>query len=117
MDEDELPNSGLSGWAGFQLGQMFAEHRRSSAETVSTLLHGRRNASALQALQVQVQALAAENARLRHSLTEYKLNYEELLRWRCCTDRGWVAKTPNPICGHPTRTESGRPNSSIRFRT
>jgi hypothetical protein len=81
MDEDELPNSGLSGWAGFQLGQMFAEHRRSSAETVSTLLHGRRNASALQALQVQVQALAAENARLRHSLTEYKLNYEELLRW------------------------------------
>jgi lambda repressor-like predicted transcriptional regulator len=36
---------------------------------------------------------------------------------RCCMDRGWVAKTPNPICVHPTRTESGRPNSSIRFRT
>jgi hypothetical protein len=26
-------------------------------------------------------------------------------------------KNPNPICVHPRRTESGRPNSSIRFRT
>jgi hypothetical protein len=36
---------------------------------------------------------------------------------RCCMGRGVGRETPNPICVHPTRTESGRPNSSIRFRT
>jgi cytochrome c biogenesis protein CcdA len=40
-----------------------------------------------------------------------------LFSGRCCMDR-WVGReTPNPVWVHPTRTESGRPNSSIRFRT
>jgi hypothetical protein len=81
MDDDELPSPGLSGWAGFQLGQMYAEHRRSSAETVATLRHGRRAASAQQALVAQNQALVAENARLRQELADYKLNYRNLKAW------------------------------------
>ncbi len=81
MDDDELPSPGLSGWAGFQLGQMYAEHRRSSAETVATLLHGRRAATAQQTLAAQNQALAAENARLRQDLADYELNYRNLKAW------------------------------------
>jgi len=81
MDEDELPSPGLSGWAGFQLGQMFAEHRRSSAETAAALLHGRRNSIVQQSLQAQNQALAAENARLRQELADYELNYGNLKAW------------------------------------
>jgi hypothetical protein len=81
MDEDELPSPGLSGRARFQLGQMFAEHRRSSAETAAALLHGRRNASVQQSLQAQNQALAAENARLQQELATYKLNFNNLRAW------------------------------------
>jgi hypothetical protein len=36
---------------------------------------------------------------------------------RCCMDRRVGRETPNPICVRPTRTGSGRPNFSIRFRT
>jgi hypothetical protein len=81
MDDDELPSSGLSGWAGFQLGQMYAEHRRSSAETVAALLHGRRAATAQQIQHAQDRALAVENAQLRQELTDYKRNYAELDAW------------------------------------
>ena len=81
MEDDDLRSPPLSGWAGFQLGQMFAQHRRSSAETVATLLHGRRATTTLQTLQAQVQALAAEKARLRQELEVYKRNYRELDVW------------------------------------
>jgi hypothetical protein len=81
MDDDELPSSGLSGWAGIALGRMWANHERSVDETMDWLARRRQPQIDVNGLINQNRALAAENARLRHSLTEYKLNYEELLRW------------------------------------
>jgi hypothetical protein len=80
-DDDELKTPGLSGWAGYALGRMAANRERETSETMDALFRRRAPTIDVNRVLAQNRALAAENARLRHSLTEYKLNYEELLRW------------------------------------
>ena len=81
MDDNGLPTRGLSGWAGYALGRMSAERDRSTEKLMDAL--SRRGAPAINVADVLAQnrALAAENAKLRHSLDEYKSNYDELNRW------------------------------------
>ena len=79
--EDNEESRGPSGWAWFQLGRMAADHERHTSETVSTLLHRRRTNRVQDSLQLQNQALAAENARLRQALSDYELNYGNLKAW------------------------------------
>lgn len=80
MDDDQR-GQGPGGWAWFQLGRMAADHERHTSETVSTLLHHRRSGTALDCLQIQNEALAAENAQLRQDLEDYQLNYAKLKAW------------------------------------
>ncbi len=80
MDGDEEGQS-PSGFAWYQLGKMAAENDRHTSQTISTLLHRRRTISAQDDLQARVQALAAENARLRQDLADYRLNYRDLKAW------------------------------------
>jgi hypothetical protein len=81
MMDDDGEAQGPSGWAWFQLGRMAADHERHTSETVATLLRRRRAATVEDALRAQNQALAAENARLRQDLADYKLNYSNLKAW------------------------------------
>jgi cell division protein FtsB len=60
---------------------MAAENERHTSQTIRTLLHQRREASAWNAWQTQNEALAAENAQLRQELADYKRNYAELDAW------------------------------------
>jgi cell division protein FtsB len=96
MDDDELPNPGLSGWAGFQLGKMFAEHQRSSAETAAWFTNRNRRVADPAALQAQNQALANENAQLRQELADYKRNYQTL--------REWAEKASRDLRGLPPKS-------------
>jgi hypothetical protein len=80
MDDDE-EGRGPSGYAWFQLGRMAADHERHTSETVAALLHRRRTVNVQDSLQVQNQALAAENARLRQDLAAYQHNYDRLRTW------------------------------------
>jgi hypothetical protein len=81
MDDDDTLDSGLGGLAMYQLGRMAAKTDRVRSEAVAAMFARRQPQIDVNGLINQNRALAAENARLRHSLTEYKLNYEELLRW------------------------------------
>lgn len=78
---DEEHSSGLSGWAGVALGRMWAEHDRSMDETLAWFVNRRRHQVNPAALQVEIQALVAENARLRQELTDYEFNYSNLKAW------------------------------------
>jgi hypothetical protein len=81
MDDDDTSDSGLGGLAMYQLGRMAAETDHAQSQAVAAMFARRQPQIDVNGLINQNRALAAENARLRHSLTEYKLNYEELLRW------------------------------------
>jgi hypothetical protein len=81
MDDDELPSPGLSGWAGIALGRMWANHERSVDETMDWLAKRRQPQINVNGLINQNRALAAENARLRQDLADYKLNYSNLKAW------------------------------------
>jgi hypothetical protein len=85
---DEEPSNGLSGWAGITLGRMWAEHERSTDETLAWFAKRHRQGASLadfqaanQALFAQNQALAAENLRLREMLAAYEYNYNNLDAW------------------------------------
>ncbi|NPD66358.1 hypothetical protein HN018_23280 (plasmid) [Lichenicola cladoniae] len=87
MTDDE-PNSGLSGWAGVTLGRMWAEHERSTDDTLAWFAN-RRNPqasladyqAAIQALATQNQALADEILHLKKKLAVSERNYNALDAW------------------------------------
>lgn len=60
---------------------MWAEHDRSIDETLAWFVNRRRHQVNPAALQVEIQALAADNARLRQALADYEFNYRSLKAW------------------------------------
>ena len=85
--DDEEQTQGLSGWAGFALGKMFADHQRSTDQTArwfGRTLGGTGQTTVMDEraqLLHQNQLLSAENARLRRQLADYEYNYKELKDW------------------------------------
>jgi Transposase len=61
--------------------------------------------------------LAAKYGVHQTMIGDWKRQAMEGLVKRCCTDRRMGRNTPKPICIHAMRTEIGRPNSNIRFKT
>ncbi len=79
--DDEAGGAGLSGFAWYQFGQMSADSAAKTRAAVREVFSPRRAQVNVDQVLAQNRDLAAENARLHHSLVEYKLNYDELRRW------------------------------------
>ena len=81
--DDEVDDSGFGGVAWYTLGRMSAENNRvrdQAVDTVLSSLRGRQRVDVDHLLGAN-QALAAENARLRQDLADYKHNYDRLHEW------------------------------------
>jgi hypothetical protein len=81
MDDDDTLDSGLGGLAMYQLGRMAAKTDRVRSEAVASMFARRQPQIDVNGLIDQNRALAAENARLRQDLADYKLNYSNLKAW------------------------------------
>ena len=82
--DDEGEGSGLSGWAGFALGRMSAEHDRSMSQTAhwfNRTFFGRPSQASPRIAVPSYDSIAAENVELRRQLENYKHNYGRLKRW------------------------------------
>jgi hypothetical protein len=79
--EDDTLDTGLSGWAWYELGRSRAAHDASVAGTMRRMFGPKRPAIDVNGLITQNQALAAENARLRQDLAAYEHNYAKLRTW------------------------------------
>ena len=81
MDDEEAGDSGFGGLAMFQLGRWSAESSAARLDLVDSLFGPKRQTVNVNQLIANNQALAAENARLRQELEDYKLNYHRMKEW------------------------------------
>ena len=81
MDDEEAGDSGFGGLAMFQLGRWSAESSAARLDLVDSLFGPKRPTVNVNQLIANNQALAAENARLRQELANYKHNYRRLKEW------------------------------------
>jgi hypothetical protein len=79
--DDDTQSTGLSGWVWYELGRASAEDSAADSSAMRRMFGPKRPSVDVNGLINQNQALAAENARLRQDLADYKLNYSNLKAW------------------------------------